>query len=245
MTSAADRIIEHLGRVNAERAHRQLTPGLAARVDDVKRYQQRRFAATYWDLLGSERYARAANFFLNELYGPQDFRRRDAQFLRVVPALVRLFPADVVDTVCRLAELHELSEALDTRMGLAVPIAGGPLCASAYVLAWQACGRAPDRDRQISLTIQLGRMLDHLTRKPVLRHSLRMMRGPARAAGLAELQVLLESGFDAFKVMGGAKDFLKLVEERERRLAVAMFSVRVDPANHSDAGVRLLIPELP
>jgi len=241
----ADRIIEHLGRVNAERAHRQLTPGLAAKVDEIKRYQQQRFAATYSDLLGSERYAQATNFFLKELYGPQDFRRRDAQFLRVVPALVRLFPLDVVDTVRRLAELHELSEELDTQMGRVVPLAGGPLCARVYVLAWQACDRAADRDRQISLTIQLGKMLDHLTRKPVLRHSLRMMRGPARAAGLAELQVLLESGFDAFKVMGGAKDFLLRVEERERRLAAAMFSARIDPADHSDAGVRLLIPELP
>ena len=40
---------------------------------------------------------------------------------------------------------------------------------------------------------------------PLLRNALRLMRGPARAAGLAELQHTLESGFDIFKAMKGAE----------------------------------------
>ena len=46
---------------------------------------------------------------LDELYGPQDFSDRDAQFARVVPALVRLFPQELVETVAVLARLHALS----------------------------------------------------------------------------------------------------------------------------------------
>ena len=37
-------------------------------------------------LQGDARYAGAARFFLDELYGPGDFSQRDAQFARVVPA---------------------------------------------------------------------------------------------------------------------------------------------------------------
>jgi transcription elongation GreA/GreB family factor len=77
------------------------------------------------------------------------------------------------------------------------------------------------------LTIDLGRYLDHLTRKPLLRKSLRMMRGPASAAGLGELQSLLETGFDAFAVMRGAQEFLQIVETRERDLAERLFAANV------------------
>ena len=222
-----------------------MTPGLGAKVEAVKRYQQRRFAHTYADLLSNERYGKAASFFLNELYGPQDFTRRDAQFLRVVPALVRLFPADVVGAVCDLAELHELSESLDTQMGLKLTQADEEVGAQQYVFAWQACGHAAERERQISLTIQLGNSLDQLTRKPVLRHSLRMMRGPARAAGLAELQHLLETGFDAFKKMRGAYEFLQLIETRERNLAAAIFAAHIASSDASAAEAQFSVAGLP
>jgi len=49
------------------------------------------------------RYGPAAHFFLEELYGPRDFADRDTQFARVVPALVRLFPREIVATVAILA----------------------------------------------------------------------------------------------------------------------------------------------
>ncbi len=58
----------------------------------------------------------AARFFLDDLYGPEDFTRRDEQFARVVPGLVRLFPQEIVGTVISLGELHALSEQFDTAM---------------------------------------------------------------------------------------------------------------------------------
>lgn len=71
---------------------------------------------TYAGLLLTTRYAAAVRFFLDELYGPSSFTQRDAQFARVVPALVRLCPREIVETVATLAELHALSESLDTTM---------------------------------------------------------------------------------------------------------------------------------
>jgi len=51
-----------------------------------------------------------------------------------------------------------------------------------------------------------------------------MMRGPARAAGLSELQHFLESGFDTFLAMRGAKEFLSMVSEREHSLVSSLFN---------------------
>jgi hypothetical protein len=162
-----------------------------------------------------------ARFFLGELYGPGDFSKRDAQFARVVPGLVRLFPNEVVHTVQTLGDLHALSEELDTAMGSVVP--DGPVGAAAYKEAWQTVGRRADRAAQIALMRRVGDALDAYTRNPLLRHSLRLMRGPARLAGLAELQSFLETGFDTFREMKGAKEFLDTVVQRERAFAAELF----------------------
>ena len=216
-------ILTHLNAVQAERERRRQSPSLHARVQAVKDFQQRRFAATYDDLLAQPRYRPAARFFLDELYGPTDFSQRDAQFARVVPALVRLFPDDIVATVATLTTLHALSENLDSEMGERLPSA--ELNASDYTAAWQATGRATDRQQQIELMLSVGSSLDKLTRKPLVRASLLMMRGPARAAGLGELQKLLESGFEAYRSMKGAAEFLAIVRQRETDLCAELFRV--------------------
>ena len=215
-------ILGHLRTVSLERARRAKSPDLAARVQAIKHYQQRRFAHTYADLLASPRYGPAARFFMEELYGPQDFTRRDTQFARVVPALVHLFPREIVEMVNTLGELHALSESLDSRMGKALQ--GEAVDAPAYSAAWRTTGGVAKRKRQIALTLQVGAALDLLTLKPLLRGSLHLMRGPAHAAGLKELQQFLEAGFDTFKAMHGATEFLAMVSDREKRLMAALFA---------------------
>lgn len=224
----AARILAHLAAVASERMARGADRGLGTRVEAVKRYQQRRFEKTYADLLAHPRYAGASNFFLDELYGPNDFTRRDEQFARVVPAMVHLFPSEVVETVETLAALHALSERFDTMMGH--QLESPTVDASAYVRAWQLCDDAPGRETQIVLMERVGSSLDVLTRKPMLRHSVRLMRGPARAAGLGALQAFLEAGFDTFRGMGGAAEFLSLIGQRERDMAAVLFATSPEHA---------------
>lgn len=227
---AAQHILDGLQQVAEQRRLRRAAPGLEQTVHRLKQYQQARFERSYADLLASPRYSAAARFFLEELYGPNDFSLRDAQFARVVPALTRLFPREVVATVRELAELHAISERLDSEMGQ--HLLGAPrLTAALYQQAWQACGQAALRERQIALTVNIGRALDGYTRKPLLRQALRMMRGPASAAGLSELQHFLERGFDTFKAMQGAADFLDTVNRREQSLARALFGAACPPGD--------------
>ena len=221
MSDLGSRILESLAAVEAERRKRAATPTLTREVAALKAYQQARFARTHAALLAHRRFGRAANFFLNELYGPQDFAQRDAQFGRIVPALVRLFPEDIVKTVESLAAVHALSERLDTAM--AIHLDGAAPGRERYVRAWQATGEPAARTRQIELVMQVGRALDRHTRSFVLRASLKAMRGPARAAGMGALQTFLEAGFDAFASMGAAAEFLGVIETRESALARRLF----------------------
>jgi len=221
MSDIANRILQSLAAVDVERRRRVATPGLAEAVSVLKAYQQERFARTHAGLLAHPRYGRAANFFLNELYGPQDFTQRDAQFSRIVPALVRLFPVDTVTTVESLAAVHALSERLDT--ALAIHLKGTAPSPASYVRAWQGAGEPAARARQIELVMRVGEALDRHTRSFVLRASLKAMRGPARAAGMGALQAFLETGFDAFGAMHGAREFLATIQARETALAKRLF----------------------
>ncbi|MFG6467659.1 FFLEELY motif protein [Roseateles sp. BYS87W] len=218
----AESLLNELRAVDAERARRTADASLDARVQALKTWQQRRFADTYADLLAHPRYEAATQFFLQELYGPQDYRQRDAQFARVIPTLTRLFPDEVVDTVAKLARLHALSERLDTCMAEHLP--SPAVDTAAYGAAWRACGEPASRQQQIDLTLAVGQALDRLTRKPLLRQSLRLMRGPAQMAGLGALQHFLETGFDTFRAMRGANEFLETVRQREDALARALFA---------------------
>ena len=231
-------IAQHLAIVDAERQRRAAEPDLLARVTALKSFQQRRFAHTYADLMQSGRYGAATRFFLDELYGPTDFTRRDAQFGRVAPAVARVFPNEIAETVTILAELHALSEDLDTAMAL--ELADARLAPIDYVRAWRRVGRTKDRERQIALTLRIATQLDHVTRLPLLRNALRMMRTPARFAGLGELQRMLESGFDTFRAMHGADEFIATIESRERALAADLFAPDDDAASLARALAALL-----
>lgn len=242
MPASAQAILGHLRVVDAERERRAADPGLNARVVALKAFQQQRFSHSYPDLLASTRYGPAARFFLDELYGPNDFTLRDRQFARMVPALARLFPDEIVATVQILAELHASSETLDSAM--AATLEGERIAGTDYVRAWQGVGRAQDRERQIALTLSVADRLDRLTRKPFLRNSLRLMRGPARAAGLSELQRFLEAGFDTFRTMNGAQEFIALVGSRERALAGVLFAAGSETGD-GPAATKLALARLP
>jgi hypothetical protein len=221
MNETGQRILQHLAVVENERAAREADAALARRALAIKSYQQARFARTHAGLLAHPRYAPAAGFFLEELYGPRDFAMRDAQFARIVPALVRLFPDEMVETVERLAALHALSERLDSSM--ARHLEREVVTRASYVRAWQLTAEPAGRARQIELVMEVGISLDRYTRNRLLRGSLHLMRAPARAAGLGSLQEFLEAGFDAFAAMKGAADFLVRIEGAERALMLRLF----------------------
>jgi hypothetical protein len=239
-TSITD-VASQLNAVAAERQRRAELPGLLAKVTALKAFQQRRFALTYDDLLRSARHGAAARFFLDELYGPSDFTRRDAQFARVGPAVARVFPNQVAETVAILADLHALSEVLDSAM--ATELADATIAPIDYVGAWQRVDRASDRRRQIELALRIASHLDRVTRLPLLRNALRLMRGPARVAGLEELQRTLETGFDTFHAMKGADEFIATIDAREREFAADLFAAKIGDAG--DAVLAKALARLP
>lgn len=221
--SAADRIRAHLATVDALRTQAH-SEGINAAVSEVKRLQAQRFRGTYADVLAHRVQGPAARFFLNELYGDHDFCQRDAQFGRIAGAIERLFPEAVAELSVDLAEMHALTETLDHTMAVHW-LAQDPQesLAKRYVQAWRATGRREARERQLGVVGHMGLELQQLTRSRSLLMMLKMMRRPAQAAGLSDLQHFLEAGFAAFAELGDARPFLSIISARERRWIDALF----------------------
>lgn len=225
----AQKIRQAVAEVDQLRRDGLARPGVAAAVVAVKRFQARRFTGTYADMLAGGPYAEAARFFLDELYSERDYADRDAQFARIAGAVERFFPADVAQTAVSLAQLHSLTESLDHAMGIHVLGQGTPAVVDprGYLAAWRAVARRPDRDSQLRTVLAIGDEMARLTRTPGLRFMLKMMRGPAAAAGLTSLQRFLETGFDTFAAMArrprGAEAFLFTIRERETQLLSMLF----------------------
>jgi len=178
--------------------------------------------------MGSPSFGPAARFFREELYSDTDYTDRDLQFGRIAGTLQTMFPQPAVTTAVALAVLHAHTEGLDQEMGRAwLAHTDSPSDAARYTAAWRTVGQRHARQEQMQRVLAMGTDLARLTRTPGLRMMLRMMRGPAHAAGMGALQKFLEAGFDTFgqlsRQRGGVEQFLTTIEARERALMDQLF----------------------
>lgn len=212
---AVTALLRELARVQQHHDERAANPQLARALLYLGTWQSRRLRGTYADLEATPRYATAMQFFEADLYGGADFAQRDADLARVVPAMKRVMPGTVIETVAIAVELNALSQDLDRAMvGALGPLALAFTVAD-YCAAYRRVGQFDQRQRQIRLIGDVGVSLDRFVQKPMLRGALALMRKPAHLAGLAALQDFLERGFASFATMRGAAEFLAAIQSRE------------------------------
>lgn len=220
------KLADALGRVIALRAELENDAPLKKRWLAVKQWQIDRMRRTYADLLAVDRYKDAAEFFLEELYGPTDVDKRDSEAQRVAPKLTRMLPARAVDALVLAVQLEEMSERLDIEMARKVKL---PLTTSNYVDAYRATASEAERVNQIELAEKIGKALEKLAKVPMLSTMLHMMKAPAAMWGLSHLHRFLERGFDSFVAMRGAQEFLQTTNRRELVINERLFAGDADP----------------
>ena len=217
---------QQLRAVKAERGAGQRDPALLAARGAVKHFQSARLAAPHADLLAAPATRQAALFFLNELYGSPDLSQRDADLERVIPTMQKVLPLHALETITRAVLLDALSERLDTAMAQRL---GAVFSAQEYAAAYRSTATPADRASQLNLIQDLGDSLCELVRIPFLAATLGLMRGPARLAGLGELQRFLEHGFTTFKQMARPATFVKTITGRERQVMENLYAGRTSP----------------
>jgi hypothetical protein len=203
----------------------------SARHTALAAWQSTRLTHTYADLRASERYAPATRFFLDDLYGPTDFSKRDRDAERVVSKMRRILPERAMAAIESAMHLNKLTQGLDAETAdmLFATMGVEAIDAANYAEAYRRCDYRSRRIEQIALVDELGKELDVVVKKPLVQMALRLARGPAHLAGLGELQDFLERGVSAFLHMNGAEHFLHTIVHRERQILDAIYAGAADP----------------
>lgn len=201
-------------------------PVRGQRRDRLRAWQAARLAKTHADLLASPKFNIAATFFLSDLYGPKDFSERDAEMEKVLPIMTTMLPVSGLRTLLLAVEVDALSERFDAEM---VAVLGkrldqDELTMDDYAAAYRQVGDRDGRELQIRLIGETGEALDALAHKTFAGAALKLMHGPAQLAGLGELHAFLERGFNAFRSLRRADEFLETIVQRERELMVSLFT---------------------
>ena len=175
----------------------------------LQAWQARRLSESFTDCKDNARRRPAAEFFLTDLYGERDFSGRDRDVAKVMPMMSRLLPDSLLVAAADAIGLAVLSHAFDLRMAQVLETLAPKrkrLDDALYGEAYRACGLPRLRSYQIDLIARVGKDLGRGLKLPGVGMLLKLSRGPATAAGLAELHRFLERGVDAFLVLFGSHD---------------------------------------
>ena len=182
----------------------------------LQQWQRKRLSVTYADLMSRDNSRPACEFFLDELYGGLDFLKRDQDMDRVMPVMVRFLPGHALESLAGAFELQAISLECDIEVSGILDREGfDELDLHRYAEAYRAFGNRPQREKQIELIRQLGIDLGRLVDKPLVSYLVRLLRGPAHAAGFGELQQFLESGLASFRRLEDRVTFVETIYQRE------------------------------
>jgi len=199
---------------------------------ELRRWQAARLKASFRHFLHDAQRAPAAEFFLSDVYGDRDFTRRDADIARVVPMMRRLLPKKLLATVADAIELGVATQELDLRMAEALEELAPrrrKLDDALYGEAYRLVGQERQRQRQIALIGRVGRGFGKALQMPGVAALLAFSRGPAKLAGLGELQGFLERGYAAFESLDDAAAFVDEIERDEREVSRRLFAGEDEP----------------
>jgi hypothetical protein len=212
-------VVQRLDQLMAHKdalARRAAKAPLAQRLKELRAWQAARLARTYADLRVDPLFTDALEFFLSDLYGPQDLSRRDQDMVRAWRLLKRALPPRMLQVLCMTMELDVLSAELD--LEVAQRLAPGPVTANSYADAYRAVRRPDARRRQIALVTSIGKALSAAVEAPLVGLALRAAHGPAHLSGFGVLQDFLERGFAAFRTLPDPARLLAVIEQREMHL---------------------------
>lgn len=230
--SATARHLQHqLLSYHDFRQTRQNHP-LADLTDALGQWQAARLRATHRDLYLMPRYQEGLDFLLDDLYAPRHFTRRDDDFDRIFPTLVRLLPDRALATLGQLVELNLISQQLDLNLagalhrhlGVTDRAAMAQLSYSDYARGYRYCSDHDKRLRQIELVAGIGQELERYVANRALRMALRACERPAAMAGLEELHRFIREGCRVFRDMNGVDELLSQVVSRENWLLAQMLA---------------------
>ena len=215
MSDSTKQIIRHLHGIStmqeiAEKA------GLMATIRAVQTWQCKRLLASHQHMYQQKRFKPAVEFFIDELYGPNDFSQRDQDIARIVPKMSKFLPEKALHSLASALHLNTLSFELD--FDLARKLVDTEVNRDTYAKAYASCDNLATRQQQIDYIRILGNDLADVVRMKGISSLLFISRKPAKMAGVLALHEFLEKGFKSFKNIGNVQDFIIPVVNKEQEI---------------------------
>lgn len=215
MSDSTKEIIRHLHGMStmqeiAEKA------GLMPAIRAVQTWQCKRLLATHQDMYQQKRFKPAVEFFIDELYGPNDFSQRDQDIARIVPKMSKFLPEKALQSLASALHLNTISFELDFE--LAKKLGDVEINRDNYAKAYISCDNMTTRQQQIDYIRTLGNDLADVVKMKGISSLLFISRKPAKIAGVLALHEFLEKGFKAFKNLGNVEDFIFPVVNKEHQI---------------------------
>ena len=213
MSESTKQIIRHLhGMITMQEIAEK--SNLVDTIKAVQTWQCKRLLASHQQMYQQKRFKPAVEFFIDELYGPNDFSQRDQDIARIVPKMSKFLPEKALQSLASALHLNTLSFELD--LDLARQLAGSEINRASYAKAYVDCDNLATRQQQIDYIHTLGSDLADVVKMKGIASLLFISRKPAKIAGVLALHEFLEKGFKAFKNLGNVQDFILPIVEKER-----------------------------
>ena len=162
-----------------------------------------------------EEYAGAVDFVINELAGT-NVVERDRQLARAAPIITAMLPLRLLRTMAEAARLN--ARTLEISLGIChlLQVDGklpDTISEHAYFAASREVGSYDESIQLLETSIALGKSLESTVQNRWVGMTLKLMSGPAHAAGYGALQDFLENGYRTFRRIPEVDDFLSEVRK--------------------------------
>ncbi len=197
--------------------------GLRSQINSLRKWQSTRLLFSYDALYQQKQYRSAIDFFTDELYGPNDFTKRDEGIKKVLPLMEKVLSKEALETFGLALKLNTLSYQLDFDLVRSLGDITN-ISSEQYAHAYQNCNNLEQRQLQLELVELLANSLSGIAHRTSIMLVLKLSRKPAKLAGLEELQALLEKGVDAFRKIKEFDSFIKPIIQGEIMIMESLFS---------------------
>ncbi len=180
-------------------------------------FQVRRLKRTFADFLKDKEFGSLCTFFTDHLYSPEDMAARNESFFKLVHAFERLLGKEILHSVSRLVEAHDLSDSLDdsvveqfVEMGR-----GQDFDMEAYERAYYLADNYDERVEQIELLVEAVHTVHRIAFFPLIGILLQTLYAGAKVIGATPMVDFLRGGYAAMRSVKDPTKFTEAIRERE------------------------------
>lgn len=232
----AQQLQRDLNRYRGLKQHDDSHAGFREDLFRLQNWQAERMRKTHQNLLEDDKYRVATEFFLEDIYGGIDLTHLANEAERALNAALRILPEKVMVTATYALELNALSAELDERLTefLFLEMGVSDISMAAYTEAFRESATLEERQRQVELAKHLAVGLDKYVRSRMIYATFKLVKAPARKAGISNLYDFMGKGFEAMRPMGSASAVIHRIVDREAELIDAIFSGEQSPYGFDD-----------